>query len=132
MSKIRHVKRFDNGNSTPQEYHQKYAFGPHHRCLTCGGRPVIRAITMAPMDEVVKRGLLPGGALLSPEIMKCVVPLKDSAGKPDPHIRLGVAFSCKACQPAFERTLAKLPSWMVVDINRGPDPTNRVTVGAGS
>lgn len=55
-------------------------------------------------------------------LITLLVQLKGSDGKPEPHIRLGMTYSCKQCQPMFERALAKLPSWVLVELNRGPGP----------
>ena len=125
-----HRKRFDEGRTTPQEYHRLHAFGPDARCAVCGGRPEIRAIVLAPFDEANKRGMLPEGAMFNPGVMQTMVTIKEG-GVPKPYLRLSIAYSCKLHQREFERTCAKAPSWCIVEINRGPDPTNRVQVGAG-
>jgi len=85
---------------------------------------------MAPFDEVTKRGLLPPQAVLGGSVLQLLVPLKNTTGTVTPHVRLSMAYSCSQCMPAFEKELARAPSWVVVDLHRGPDPTNRVTVGA--
>lgn len=129
MHKNRHVKKFDNGRRTPQEYHQQFAFPPTAKCSApnCHRRPAVRAIVMAPFDEVSKRGMLPTGYILSPEIMKSIVMIKGQTG-PEPYVRISVAYSCSSCQTQFEKALAKSPSWCIVEINKGPDPSNRIVV----
>lgn len=126
-----HRKKFDGGRRTAQQFHEEHAFPPGAACANCGKRPSVRAIVMAPFDEVQKRGMLPQGALINPSIMQAIVPIKDAQGLPTPYVRLSIAYACRTCQPAFERALAKAPSWCIVEINRGPNPTERVQVGYG-
>lgn len=130
MARPLHVRKFQGGRISVQDYHANLAFGPHARCNGCGARPTVRAITLAPYDEAMRRGLVPPGPEASAAILAASCMIKGADGNPVPHVRLGKAFSCPLCRPAFERQLAKLPSWVVVDINRGPDPTHRVAVGA--
>jgi hypothetical protein len=123
------LKRFDGGNRTPQEYHRAHAFPPAAKCSGCGGPPAVRAVVLAPFDEVSQRGMLPHDELVNPSILQTVVPLKGADGQAVPHVRLSITYSCSRCRREFERALAKAPSWCFVDINEGPDPTNRVQVG---
>jgi hypothetical protein len=129
MPRTLNVKRFMNGAITPQEYHAANAFGPDAHCAGCAGKPSVRAIVMIPYDEAIKRGYVPPGHEASAEVLSRVVLLRSSSGAAEPHVRLSKAYACPMCQPAFERELARAPSWAVVDINRGPDPSNRVLVG---
>lgn len=128
----RHIKRFNGGRSTPQEFHEQHAFPPTAKCSVCGGSPSVRAIVMVPSDEVEKRGMIPQGAgtvpQLFPELVPALVPIQDGGTKRW-FIRTSVVYSCSRCQKAFEAALAKTPSWAIVEINRGPDPRNRVQVG---
>jgi len=134
---VRHRKKFQDGRVTPQEYHAKHAFPPGAKCSGCGRPPSIRAIVMAPLDEVRKRdpdfGVVADLALTNPQAAKrfheVLVPLRGSDGRPVPHIRLSTALACPVCAPAMEKALAKGPSWCVVDIQRGPGPDKLVTSG---
>jgi len=49
-----HRKKTFGGRSCV-DVHREYAFSPHSKCVGCGGRPHMRAIVMAPFDEVQKR-----------------------------------------------------------------------------
>ncbi len=129
-----HRKSFQTKfNQTPQEFHAKYAFSPTAKCTACNCKPHIRAIIMWPLDEAEKRGLIPEGSakmpLLFPAIAPVLVPIKGSGPNPDFYIRTSMAYSCKQCKKRLFSTLAKAPSWCIVEINEGPDPTNRVQVG---
>jgi len=117
--RARHIRKLMGGAMSAREVHQKHAFPPGAKCQSCGRRPLLRAITLAPIDEA-KRYYPEIEALPSPDLFKILVPLDPGDGKPRPHVRLGVAYACRECGPTMERALAKLPSWVVVDINRGP------------
>ena len=112
--------------------HREFGFPPDARCKGCGKRPSIRAIMLAPVDEVMKRGMLPPG-IDRAAMHQIIVPIRENPTdkKGVPYARLSVTYSCDACSKELEKALAKAPSWMVVDIGRGPDHTNKVQIGAG-
>lgn len=130
----RHTKRSFGGRSA-QDVHAELAFAPGAKCKTCGRRPEVRAITMAPLDEARKRApIIDELARHDPErLMTMLVQIKenptDVAGKP--YVRLGIVYACESCAPSMEKTLAKLPSWVICETNRGPNPRRAVTVGLG-
>lgn len=120
MHRVRHRRRLFGGRRTAEEVHQALAFPKHARCRVCGGRPLTRAITLAHVSDAMQ---LPAIASLpETELAKVLVQLRGSDGRAEPHVRLGVAYACKQCTPTLERTLARLPSWVCVEINRGPGP----------
>lgn len=107
------------------------AFPKNAKCGGCSGkRPIVRAITMAPFDEAKKKWPeIESLAVRAPQLlMQRMVMIKenpyDKAGKP--YVRIGLQYSCSGCAPAMERALAKLPSWVIVEINRGPGPDNPI------
>ena len=121
------------GMLTPQEAHARWAFPSGAVCTGCGGRPSIRAIVLSPLDEAEKRGWVPPGSskapLTFPELAPVLQQIEDG-GRHVWYIRLSRVYSCSRCQSALEKELARMPSWAIVEINRGPDPTNRIQVGA--
>lgn len=127
--KALHTNKFDKGRRSPQEFHQQYAFPQNARCCACPNRPNIRAIVLCPFDEAQKRGMLPEGAMFNPAVMQTLVTIKEG-NEPKPYLRLSVTYSCKSCQKEFEKALAKAPSWCIVELNHGPDPKNKVSIGA--
>jgi hypothetical protein len=128
MSRTLNPQKFLNGTLTPQEFVAVNTFGMN-KCR-CGNTPVVCATVFMPYVEACKRGYIPPGSELSPEIASVLIALRTGCNKEEePHVRMSQAYSCRVCQPAFERALAKSPSWAVIDINRGPDPSNRVVVG---
>ena len=130
---VQHIKKFDGGRRTPQEYHAQFAFPIGAKCVGCQGKPCIRAIVMMPLDEAAKHGQIPPGAdkapLLFPQLAPFLVPIKGSDGKPSFYVRTSMAYSCTCCRRDLEKALAKAPSWAIVEINEGPDARNRVQVG---
>lgn len=127
-----HRRKLFGGRMTAEEVHQKYAFPPGAKCR-CGRRPLIRAISMAPLADARRHWPeLDVLASESPvELFKRLVELKGSDGKPAPFVRLGIAYACQDCRRDMERAMAKLPSWVLVEINRGPG-TDRPLVAVPS
>lgn len=125
------LKKFMNGDITPQDFHRKHGFPPGAKCQACGAPPAIKAIVLAEYKEAVQRGMIPNIGIdgqLNEAVAKTIVNLRGPSG-PVPHTRLSAAYACSNCAVMMERSLAKAPSWCVVEIHRGPDPTNRVSVG---
>lgn len=124
-----HRKRFMGGLETPQETHRKVVYA--ERKCECGLPPASRAITFAPLKEVWTRQ--PERVMELSRLHGGQVPLVElnTNGTPVKFIKLGEAFACDICKPALEKAMAKLPSWVLVDWDDGPDPRNKVQVGAG-
>lgn len=132
MGKVIHHKKFDGGRRSPQEYHAEFGFPPTAKCQGCQAKPSIRGIVMVPLDDAEKSGLVPVGAAAAPiafpDLQPVLVKIREGgAGKY--YVRVSLTYSCTRCQKDFEKALAKAPSWAIVEINYGPDHTNRVTVG---
>ncbi len=122
-----------------EEYHARNAFPKWARCEGCKGKNLMtRVIILMPIDEARKRD----GEL--DEMFKHAE-LLAKAGDPSvwqrlkgrlvdtkhgQHIRISTVYACKACTPALEREVAKAPSWVIVDINRGPGADKPLS-GAG-
>jgi len=118
----RHIKKLHD----PQKVHSDLAFPPGAKCNGCGRRPLIRAITMAPLDEARRRmPELEALMVAQPNaVLSRLVQINEHPGgiaNPKPYLRLGIAYACQSCAPAMEKQLAKAPSWMIVEINRGPN-----------
>jgi hypothetical protein len=126
--KIIHLKRFDNGNRTPQEMHAQYAFSPGDKCGGCGAPPITRLTSFAEEAELLKRDSM----LL---VLRGADPMKYAAmrtvTKMGPYLRVACVMACSRCTPEAERAAAKHPSWMFVDVDKGPPPM-KVVVGYGS
>lgn len=127
-----HRKRLFGGRYTPEEYHSKFAFPFGAKCAGCSRKDGLsaRLITLAPLDELRKRDpmfdLLASDPRGWPQLHKMLVQIRGADNKPIPYVRLATAYSCKACLPAAERAAAQGPSWIQVEINRGPGPLKTV------
>jgi len=122
--RINGVRKFMDGQTTPQEVHRALAWGGR-KCDACRVSPAaIRVRVFAEYKEVLQR---------SPEfVLKLAadhngeVPVVDF--KQGKYIRVSEAFACAGCRTDLEREAAKAPSWCCVEIDRGPE--DKVQVGA--
>lgn len=129
MPKVVHHRKFMGGKETPQETHRKVVFAGK-KC-PCGLPPATRAITFATVkdlrdkepERIISLAVEHNGQLPVVEF--------NTNGTPEKFIRLGVAFACDICKPAIEKAMARLPSWVLVEWDGGPDPRNKIQVGAG-
>ena len=125
-----HMKRFDGGRRTPNEYHREHAFPPSAECAGCGGPPAVRAIVLAELKEAIKHRMVPASldGRITAAVARTLVDLRGPSG-PVKHARISATYSCDNCRKTMEVALAKAPSWCIVEINEGPNPRNRVQVG---
>ena len=110
------VKKFMNGKMTPMEAHRRFAWG-NKPCTTCGGAPVIRLKTFMKADDftsVVEPGIM---AMIA---AACDGKLPTVPTKFGPIVRIGDAYACKACQKDAEVAAARLPEYVIVELDRGP------------
>lgn len=125
------LRRFSDlsGGLTPQEFYQQNSFPSDARCLECRSKRVnMRAIVFWPLKECVSDGLCTEKQV--PLLQDRLIQLRDpKTGTVSWFVRYKTIYSCRQCQPRLEQELAHIKSYVVVDITRGPDPTNRVTVG---
>ncbi len=114
-------KLFD-GRRTAEEEFRRLAFPPGATCAVCSSPKVaIQIVLFAELSELEKRD--PGGmaalAATNPQgLHALLVPTRYGVT----FIRLKVAHACDRCKVTAERAAAKHPSWMYVDIKRGPGP----------
>lgn len=121
-----HIRKFDDGRRTPQEYHAQFAFKPGTKCVTCGGPPMARIRVFASVDELKAR---------APQFLLAIASASPfGAGqlptvptKYGPMVKVSETVFCKSCTPQAERHAARGPSWMLVEINRGPDADKMLT-----
>lgn len=128
MKNIHGIKKFDNGQRTPQEMHSQYAFRPGEVCAGCGRPPLISITSFGEEAEMLKRD----NRLL---ILRAANPESYAAmrivTRMGPYLRIGRVLACRECGPALEKAAAKHPSWTFVEIDRGPQVINP-QVGYGS
>lgn len=128
------VKKFQNGDITPNDFYRKHGFPPGAKCAGCQGPPAIKATVFVEYQEAVKREMIPAAlpdGEINEAVARTIVNFRGPSG-PVPHFRASSAYACSNCRVEMERALAKGPSWAIVEINEGPDPRNRVSVGYAS
>jgi hypothetical protein len=117
-NKVVHIRKFDTVHGmTPQQMHVE-ALG---RKCPCGLDACCSAISFAPLAEFARsdHGLAMLGQIMarnggSPPVVEFTY------GK---FVKIGETFSCEMCRPAMEKAAAMGPSWVQVEIRRGPGPS---------
>lgn len=119
---IIHRQKLFGGVKTAQEIHAEHGF--RERCLKCGGPPVIQVRMFMHHDEFVQRSpqLAATIAMTNPngQYIPCV---PTTFG---PFVRFSTVTACKAHQKELELTAAKAPSYVLVEIDRGPGADNPI------
>ena len=121
-----HRRQLFGGRTTAEEVHRSH-FPPDARCQ-CGSRKVaIRARTFMPLFDFLKDYAQAAMALAAQHggQLPCV-DLRGPGNRPVKHVRLGEVYGCDGCKALLEKTLAKGPSYVVVDIQRGPGPERSI------
>ena len=119
------VKKSMDGKATPMDMHRRYAWNGKP-CTTCGGAPVIRLKTFMRADDftsVVEPGVM---AMIA---AACDGKLPTVPTKFGPIVRIGDAYACRPCQKDAEVAAARLPEYVIVEIDRGV-PDVPIQVGA--
>lgn len=115
----RNRKKLFGGRQTAQEVHAQHAFPHDAVCAGCkrlGGLQT-RALVFAPLEKMNE---------LDPyfEAVMCIDPVKfQSVLLPTKYgvmVRISTVYACPSCTPALSKSLAKLPDYLLVDINTGP------------
>jgi len=112
----RHMKRFAEGKESPLDMHRRYAWGGKP-CTTCGGAPVIRIKTFMKADDFTST-VEPG--VMAMIAAACGGKLPTVPTKFGPIVRIGDAYACRACQKDAEIAAARLPEFVIVELDRGP------------
>lgn len=126
MSETIHTKKLFDGRQTAEEVHRSLAFPADARCA-CGSKKVaIRVRVFWPADDLVREK--PEFAMQMAARHGGRLPVVEF--KHGKHVRVGDAFACDLCKSVLEKEAAKAPSWVVVEVDRGPGPDNaQVQVG---
>jgi hypothetical protein len=120
-----HTKKFGHRTGeTPQEMHARLAW-KGRVCRSCGGPPVIRIKVLTPVKEM-NPGIVAAIALRNPDGSGQLPVIKTAHGD---MLMTADVFACRACRRDAERAAAKGPSFNIVEIDRGVDPTNKRVFG---
>jgi len=111
-----HRSKLFGGVTTAQEVHARLGF--RARCTKCKGPPVIQVKMFMLHDEFVKRAPDMAVAIAASNEAGPYIPTtKTTFG---PMVRYATVTACKAHQKELELTAAKAPSYVLVEIDRGP------------
>ena len=111
-----HRSKLFGGVKTAQEVHQQYGF--RAKCSKCGGPPVIQVKMFMHHDEFVKRDPLLAAEIARSNPAGPYVPTVQTTF--GPFVKYATVTACKAHQKELEVEAAKAPSWVLVEIDRGP------------
>lgn len=118
-----HVRRFMGGTMTPQEVHTQAL---NMRCEQCGAPAAERIRVLVQLKELVARNPEYVAQIMATNPDGPSVPTVPT--KYGPMVKVSDVGACRNCAAAAEKAAARGPSWAIVEITRGPDPTNRVVV----
>jgi hypothetical protein len=113
-----HRKQLFGGKSAQQVHWEGF---PHAKC-PCGLDPVVRALSFAPIKELLDNDPL----LLRQLADQNGGDLPLLALKYGTFVRIGEMFACNLCRLTLAKSAAKLPSYVLVDWDEGPSPDRLV------
>lgn len=113
-----HRSKLFGGVATAQEVHAKYGFRQACQATGCGATPVIQIKMFMLHDEFVQR---------NPQ-MATMIAMSNPGGKYipctpttfGPMVRFSTVAACRTHQKDAEMAAAKAPSYVLVEIDRGP------------
>jgi hypothetical protein len=111
-----HRSKLFGGVKTAQEVHAQ--LGMRTRCLKCGGPPAIKVKMFMLHDEFVKRDPMLAASIAKSNPGGPYIPTtKTTFG---PMVLFSTATACRIHQKELELVAAKAPSYVLVEIDRGP------------
>lgn len=115
--KIIHSRKLFGGRETAEGVHRRVAWSGI-TCQACASRRVVIVIrSFAPVIEFMTK--MPDEAAAAIEFLgDAGIPTTQS--KYGPLVKLAVVGACAEHRQIAEHIAAKLPSWIVVEIDRGP------------
>jgi len=128
----RFVKKFMDGRMTPEEVWRQHVIR-NRPCFGCGspkGAIVIRVFM--PFVEAMRRNepLMQDMARWAVMNGMDTFPTVQFGNPPEDFIRVSEKVACDRCKATAERAAARGPSWVVVEIKRGPGDINPVVQAA--
>ncbi len=115
---VRHMRRLFGGQTTAEEYHSAALAARGHRCMICGGPPLITYRSMATRADLEREAPQYLVAIAESNPHGPYVPTFPS--KHGAMVIISSAHACKPCEKRADHVAAQHPSWMTVEINRGP------------
>ncbi len=115
-NKVLHIKKFDGGRSTPDEFHRKNGMS-RRKCATCSSSKLaIRIKVLVPHDELVRRNPDFVAMIITANPDGPFVPTIDT--KYGKMVRVSDVSFCDHCRVGAEREAARGPSWALVEIEK--------------
>lgn len=113
---IIHRTKLFKGAKTAQEVHAQFGF--RTRCLRCNGTPVVRVKMFMHHDDFVKKAPEWASAIALTNPKGQYVPTVPMTY--GPMVKYADVTACMHHQKELELEAAKAPSWVLVEIDRGP------------
>ena len=101
MPEVIHVKRFDNGNRTPAEYHREY--GLRKPCAFCGNPAAIRIKVFADPKEFQKRHPEMAAAIVATNPRGLFIPAVETVW--GPMVKVEDCGACDLCKESAVRSM---------------------------
>lgn len=117
---VLHRRQLFDGRATAEQVFRQHLRG---RCSLCGGPPAIRLRSIATVADLNAQ---------APQFLAAIAasrpgqPIPTFPTKHGPAVVVGVAYACDRCRVGAERTAARGPSWIHVEIDRGPGADNPI------
>lgn len=124
-----HRSKLFGGVTTAQEVHSRTAWG---KCSAsgCHNLPVIQIRCFMHLDDFVERSPQLAAAIASSNPDGPFVPTVPMTF--GPMVRFSTVAACRTHQSDAERAAARAPSWVMVEVDRGPGADKPVVQVAGS
>lgn len=122
-----HRSKLFGGVKTAQEVHAEHGF--RERCLKCKGPPVIQIRMFMHHDEFVKRAPVLAMQIAYSNPDGPYIPCTPTTF--GPFVKYATVTACRVHQKEAELTAAKAPSYVLVEIDRGPGAERPVVQVAG-
>ena len=117
-----HRTKLFGGRRTAAEVHAQHGF--RRRCEKCGGPPSIQIKMFMLHDEFVKRAPLLAAEIAASNASGPYVPAVET--KFGNMVMYAKVTACRMHAKELEHMAAKAPSYVMVEIDRGPGPENPI------
>lgn len=126
---IIHRSKLFGGVTTAEEVHAKTALKGKCAIPGCGNLPVIQIKCFMTMADFVKQAPTFAAALAASNPDGPFIPTVPMTF--GPMVRFSTTNACRSHQKEAEKTAAKAPSWVLIEIDRGPGADKPVVQSLG-
>jgi hypothetical protein len=114
-----HRRQLFDGRETAEQVH--WGAFPGAKCA-CGLPPAIRCVTFAPIGDLLEQDPLRAQAMAQANGGQLPM-VRFTYGV---FVKIGEMFACSLCKATLEKVAARLPSWVLVEWDRGPGPDSPI------